>query len=167
MLCFSATQLLWNCNKDRMERIMKLAFHGGRQPALWKQASAVVIHKAGTGNYILWKAPRLILLLTCMWKLLETVIAKLLSEKPKKDLHYSTLDLSETDKDGQSSMMWLSWSTELMQSGTIVIYLPSFSWTSKQPSNVWRISAKIHFRQGGMAGSVLRCCKGIRPCMAS
>jgi len=56
----------------------------GRHPAVWKRASGVVIRKPGKDDYTKLKAYRSISLLSCMGKVVEKVVAQLLSEEAER-----------------------------------------------------------------------------------
>jgi hypothetical protein len=83
-LSFSAMRLLGNWDKERIVRLMKAAIRTGRHPVVWKRASGVVIPKPGKDDYMLLKAYRSILLLSCMGKVVEKVVPELLSEEAKR-----------------------------------------------------------------------------------
>ena len=61
-------------------RLTNAAVHTGRHTAVWKRASGVVIRKLGNDDYMQLKAYRSISLLSCMGKVVETVVAELLSD---------------------------------------------------------------------------------------
>jgi hypothetical protein len=52
----------------------------GQHPALWQRASGIVIHKPGMDDYIKLKAYCSILLLSCIGKVVQKVVAELLAE---------------------------------------------------------------------------------------
>jgi len=62
-------------------RLTKAAIRTGRQPAVWKRASGVVIRKPGKDDYTKLKAYRSISLRSCIGKVVEKVVAELLSEE--------------------------------------------------------------------------------------
>ena len=61
-------------------RLTKAAIRTGRHPAVWKRATGVVIRKPGKDDYTQLTAYRSISLLSCMGKVVEKVVAELLSE---------------------------------------------------------------------------------------
>jgi len=63
---------------------MKAAIRTGRHPAVWMQASRLVICQPGKDDYTQLKAYRSISLLSCMGKVVETVVPELLSEKAER-----------------------------------------------------------------------------------
>ena len=65
-------------------RLTKAAIRTGRHPAVWKLVSGVVIRKPGKDDYTQLKAYRSILLLSCMGKVVENVVAELLSEEAER-----------------------------------------------------------------------------------
>jgi len=79
-LSFGAVCLLWKWDKERIVELAKSAVQTGRHPAVWNQASGVVIRKPGKDNYMKPKAYRSISLLSCMGKVIEKVVAELLAE---------------------------------------------------------------------------------------
>jgi len=80
-LLFRAIRLLWKWEKERMVRLTKAAIRSGRHPSVWKRASGVVIHNRGKDNYTQLKAYRSISLLNCMGKVVEKVVAELMSDE--------------------------------------------------------------------------------------
>jgi len=62
-------------------RLTKAAIRMGRHPAESKRPSRVVIHKSGRDDYTQLKAYRSISLFNCMGKVVEKVVADLLSEE--------------------------------------------------------------------------------------
>jgi len=83
-LSFGAIQLLWKWDKERIVRLTRAAIRMGRHPAVWKRASGVVIRKPGKDDYTKLKAFRSISLLSCMGKVVEKVVAELLSEEAER-----------------------------------------------------------------------------------
>jgi len=80
-LSFGTIRLLWKWDKERIVRLAKAAIHTGRHPPVSMRASGVVIRKPGKDNYTQLKAYLSILLLICMGKVVEKVVAELLSEE--------------------------------------------------------------------------------------
>jgi hypothetical protein len=83
-LSFGAIRLLWKWDKERIVRLTRAAIRTGRHPAVWKRASGVVIRKPGKDDYTKLKAYRSISLLSCMGKVVEKVVAELLSEEAER-----------------------------------------------------------------------------------
>jgi hypothetical protein len=59
----------------------KAAICSGRHPVVWKRASGVVISKPGNDDYIQLKAYCSISLLSCMGKVVERVVAEMISDE--------------------------------------------------------------------------------------
>jgi hypothetical protein len=76
-LSFSAIRLLWKWDKERIVWLTKPAVCTLRHPGVSKWANGVVIRKPGKDDYTLLKACRPILLLSCMGKVVEIVVAEL------------------------------------------------------------------------------------------
>jgi hypothetical protein len=83
-LLFGAIRLLWKWDKERIMRRTKAAIRTGRHPAVWNRASGVVIRKPGKDDYTQLKAYRSISLLSCMGKVVEKVVAELVSEEAER-----------------------------------------------------------------------------------
>jgi len=83
-LSFGAKRVLWKWDIERIVRLMKAGIRTGRHPAVWKCASSVVIRKLGKEDYTTLKAYRSISLLSCMGKVVEKVVAELLSEEAER-----------------------------------------------------------------------------------
>ena len=79
-MSFGAIQLLRKWNKERIVRLTRAAIRTGRHLAVWKRASGVVIRKPSKDDYSKLKANRSISLLTCLGKVIEKVVAELLSK---------------------------------------------------------------------------------------
>ena len=78
---FGTRQLLWKWDKEKIVRLRRAAIRMGRHPAVLKRASGMVIRKPGKDDYTQLKAYRSISLLSCMVKVVEQVVAELLSEE--------------------------------------------------------------------------------------
>jgi len=83
-LSFGSIWLLWKWDKERIVRLMKEAICKGRHPGVWMRASSVVIRKHGKDDYTQPKAYCSISLLSCMGKVVEKVVAELLSESAER-----------------------------------------------------------------------------------
>jgi len=83
-LTFGAMRLLWKWDKERIMRLTKGAIRTGRQPAVSKRASCVVIRKPGKEDYTELKAYCSISLLSCRGKVVEKVVTELLSEEAER-----------------------------------------------------------------------------------
>jgi len=79
MLSFGAIWVLWKRNRTRIVGQTKAAVGTGRHPAAWKRASRVVIRKPGKEDFTKLKSYETISLLSCMGKVVEKVVAELLS----------------------------------------------------------------------------------------
>jgi len=96
----------------------KAAILTGRHPAEWQRASGLVICKPGEDDYTQLKAYRSISLLSCMGKVVEKVVAELLSEEAERSGLLSDGQFTSR-KDGKPSTQQRSWSTELTQPGVM------------------------------------------------
>jgi hypothetical protein len=83
-LCFGAIRLLSKWDTERMVRLTNAAIRTGRHPSVWKRASGVVIPKPGKDDYTKLKAYHSISLLSLMGKVVEKVVAELLSDDLKR-----------------------------------------------------------------------------------
>jgi len=83
-LSFGAVRLLWKRDGERMVNRAKATICPGRHPAVWKQASGVVIRQPSKDDYTKLKAYRTISLLSCMGKVIGKVVAELLSEEAER-----------------------------------------------------------------------------------
>jgi hypothetical protein len=83
-LSFGAVRLLWKWEKERIVDLAKATIRTGRDPAVWKQASGVVIRKPGKNNYTKLKAYRTISVLSCMGNVVAKVVAELLSVEAER-----------------------------------------------------------------------------------
>jgi len=84
MLSFGAIRLLWKWNRTRIVGLTKAAVRTDRHPTVWNRASGVVIQKPGTEDYMKLKSYRTISLLSCMGKVVEKVVADLLSDAAER-----------------------------------------------------------------------------------
>jgi len=83
-LSFGAIRLLWKWDKERIVRLTRAAVHTGRHPLLWKRASGMVIRKPSKDDYTQLKAYRSISLSSCIGKVVEKVVAELLSDEAER-----------------------------------------------------------------------------------
>jgi len=83
-LSFRTVCPLWEWEKMRIVELAKAVVQGGRNPAVWKQASSGVIRKPGKDNYTKLKVYHSISLLSCMGKVVEKVVAELLAEEAER-----------------------------------------------------------------------------------
>jgi hypothetical protein len=65
-------------------RLTRVAIPSGRQPAVWKWASGVLIRKPGKDDYRMLMANHSISLLSCMGKVVTKVFTNLLSEEASR-----------------------------------------------------------------------------------
>jgi len=82
-LSFGAIRLLWKWDKERIVRLTRAAIRSGRNPAVRKRATDVVIRKPGNDDYAKLKAYRSISLLSWMGIVVEKVAVELLSVEAK------------------------------------------------------------------------------------
>jgi len=80
-LSFGAIWLLWKWNRMRIEGQMKAAVQTGHHPAVSKRACGMVVQKPGNEDFMMVKSYRTISLLSCMGKVVEKVVAELLSDE--------------------------------------------------------------------------------------
>jgi hypothetical protein len=73
---------MWD--KQRIVGLMKATIRTGRHPAVWKRVRGVEIRKPGKDDYTQLKAHRSISLLSCTGKVVEKVVAELLSEEAER-----------------------------------------------------------------------------------
>jgi len=83
-LSFGAIRLLWQWDKQRFARRAKAPICTGSHPVQWKRASGVVIHKPGKEDSTRLKAYHYISLVSCIGKVVEKVVAELLSNAGEK-----------------------------------------------------------------------------------
>ena len=76
--------MLLKWDKERIISLVRVAIRTGQHPAAWKRASGVVIRLPGKDDDSKLKAYHTILLIRCMGKVIEKVVAKLLSEDAKR-----------------------------------------------------------------------------------
>ena len=84
MLTCSTIKLCWMWDKKMIVRLTKVAILMGRHPAVWEQASGVVICKPCNDDYTQLKAYRSISLLSCMGHVVEGVVTELPSADAKR-----------------------------------------------------------------------------------
>jgi hypothetical protein len=80
-LCFGTIRLLSKWDNERMVWLTKAAIGRGRRPSVWKRASSVVFPKPGKDDHTELKAYHSISLLSLMGKVVEKVVAELLSDE--------------------------------------------------------------------------------------
>ena len=83
-LSFGAIRLLGQPDKERILRLTKMAIRTGRNPAVWKCASSVVIRKLGKEDHTKLMAYRSISLLSCMGRVVKKVVAEQLSKEAER-----------------------------------------------------------------------------------
>jgi len=79
-LSFGGILSVWKWDEERIVRLTRLPIDMGRHPAVWMQASGVVISNHCKDNYTKLKAYRWISLLSCMGKVVENGVSEQLSE---------------------------------------------------------------------------------------
>jgi len=80
-LSFGAIQLPWRWDELRIMGLTNKAGRMGSHPAVCMRASGVVIRMPGKNDHTKLKAYRSISLLSCMGKVVEKVVAELLTEE--------------------------------------------------------------------------------------
>jgi len=83
-LSFEAVWLLSKWNRTRNEGLTKAVVGKGLQPAVWKRASEAVIRKPGNEDYPKLKSYQTISVVSCMGKVVEKVVAELLSNEAER-----------------------------------------------------------------------------------
>jgi ribonuclease HI len=79
-LNFRAIRLLWGLNKQRVIGIARQCLRLGIQPNTWKTAKGILLRKPGKPDYGVAKAYRVISLLKCLGKVIEKVVADLITD---------------------------------------------------------------------------------------
>jgi hypothetical protein len=80
----AAIRLFRKWNRTRIVGLTKAAVLLGCHPPIWKRTSRVVIRKQGMGEYTKLMSYRTISLLNCMGKVIENVVAELLSNEAER-----------------------------------------------------------------------------------
>jgi hypothetical protein len=83
-LSFGTIHLLRKWDKERIVRVTKAAIWTGGHPSVWKRASGVVIFRPVKDDVTQLKAYRSIWMLSCMGKVVEKVVAELLSDEAER-----------------------------------------------------------------------------------
>jgi len=83
-LSFGVIWLLWKWDKERILKLTKAAIRSGRHPVVLKRPTRVVIRKPGKDDFTQLEANRSISLLSCLGKLVDKVVADLLSEEAER-----------------------------------------------------------------------------------
>ena len=83
-LSFGAIRVLRKWNRMRIVGLTKAAVRTARHPDVWKRASGMVIRKPGKEDYTKLKSYRTISLLSCVGKLVEKLVAELLSDEAER-----------------------------------------------------------------------------------
>jgi ribonuclease HI len=76
----AVVRLLWEWDEERVTALVRACIRLGLHPRAWKMAMGVTIPKPGKSDYGLAKSYRVISLLNCLGKVVEKVIANMLSE---------------------------------------------------------------------------------------
>jgi len=79
-----SVHLLQEWEKIRIVELAKAVIETGRHPAVWKQASGVIICKPGIDNYTELKGHHFISVIHCMGKDVEKVVAELPADKAER-----------------------------------------------------------------------------------
>ena len=77
---FRAIRLIWDWDSDRLVELIHACIRTGIHPQAWKTAKGVVLKKPGKPDYSNVKAYRVICLLNCLGKVLEKVVATMISK---------------------------------------------------------------------------------------
>ncbi|EED23618.1 reverse transcriptase, putative [Talaromyces stipitatus ATCC 10500] len=79
LLNFRAIRLLWNLDSERVVSLTRQCLRLGIHPRVWKTAKGVLLRKNGKTNYTLASAYRVISLLKCLGKVIEKLVAELIT----------------------------------------------------------------------------------------
>ncbi|EED23614.1 reverse transcriptase, putative [Talaromyces stipitatus ATCC 10500] len=79
LLNFRAIRLLWNLDSERVVSLTRQCLRLGIHPHVWKTAKGVLLRKNGKTNYTLASAYRVISLLKCLGKVIEKLVAELIT----------------------------------------------------------------------------------------
>jgi hypothetical protein len=97
-LLFGAIWLLWKWNRTRIVGLTKAAVRTGHHPAVWQRSSGVVRRKPRTEDYTKLKSYQTISLLSCMGKVVEKVVAALLSNEAERRAMWSDSQFGSRQK---------------------------------------------------------------------
>ena len=76
---FRILRMVWEWDSERLIAMVQQAIRLGYQPKRWKRARGILLEKGGRRNFSLVKSYRVISLLNCLGKVVEKVVAGLLS----------------------------------------------------------------------------------------
>ena len=77
---FRILRMVWEWDSKRLMAMVQQSVRLGYQPKRWKRARGVLLEKVGKRDWSLVKSHRVISLLNCLGKVVEKVVAGLLSE---------------------------------------------------------------------------------------
>ena len=83
-LTFRAIQLIWDRDSDKVVELIHACIRTGIHPQVWNTAKGVVLKKPGKPDYSNVNAYRVICLLNCLGKVLEKVVATMISKTCKE-----------------------------------------------------------------------------------
>jgi len=133
MLSCGAVWQLWMWDAERIVRLTRVAICTGRHPVVWKRASPVVIHKPANDDYTKLKAYRSTSLLSCMGKVVEKVVAELLSEEAERRGLFS--DGQFESREGRSAI----------NAGAILVDQAHAAWTNGHITGMLHMDIKTAF----------------------
>ena len=77
---FRILRMVWEWDSQRLITMVQHSIRLGHQPKRWKKARGILLEKGGKRDLSLVKSYRVISLLNCLGKVVEKVIAGLLSQ---------------------------------------------------------------------------------------
>lgn len=80
LLNFRAIRLLWRLDQARIIALVRQCLKLGIHPEVWKTAKGILLRKPGKGVYTVAKAYRVISLLKCLGKVVEKLVADLITD---------------------------------------------------------------------------------------
>lgn len=80
LLNFRAIRLLWRLDQARVIALIRQCLRLGVHPGVWKTAKGILLKKPGKGVYTVAKAYRVISLLKCLGKVVEKLVAELITD---------------------------------------------------------------------------------------
>lgn len=96
---FHILRMVWDWDIERIIAMIQQAIRLGYQPKRWKKACGILLEKGGRRDFSLVKSYRVISLLNCLGKVVEKVVAGLLSEHCEKfsKLHQGQMGAENND----------------------------------------------------------------------
>ena len=80
LLNFRAIRLLWRLDQARIITLVRQCLRLGIHPGVWKTAKGILLKKPGKSSYTVAKAYRVISLLKCLGKVVEKLVADLITD---------------------------------------------------------------------------------------